>query len=118
MRFMLVTHCITPSRLDGRPEIAAMHPSDTQIEIDETSDWRDWLAFFGYAFGTAVLISVLLVSVVLVLSTPATADDVAGTPRTTLVPSAGAPAVAPMLPLAAGSDAVKAADPLSPSATH
>lgn len=89
-----------------------MHPSDTQI--DETSDWRDWLAFFGYAFGTAVLISVLLVSIVLVLSTPAGGDDPGANVRSALVPSATAGSIngTALLPLASGTNP----DALQPSA--
>jgi negative regulator of sigma E activity len=36
-------------------------------------EWREWLAFFGYVAATAVVVSVLLASIVLVVSTQA--DD-------------------------------------------
>lgn len=45
-------------------------------------DWRDWVAFVGYVLATAVVVSVMLASVVLVLSMQADPLPATGAPNT------------------------------------
>jgi hypothetical protein len=39
-----------------------------QSAAQASIDWRDWIAFLGYVLATAVVVSVMLASVVLVIS--------------------------------------------------
>lgn len=66
-----------------------------------TIDWRDWVAFLGYALATAVVVSVLLASFVLVISMQAEDPRPGAEAGTTTALPAAAPAiVAPATPAA------------------
>lgn len=62
-----------------------------------TIDWRDWVAFLGYALATAVVVSVLLASFVLVISMQAEDPRPGAEAGTTTALPAAAPAAAPAI---------------------